>query len=105
MKKKPPTAAPGAIAKLLRMSLGALWMTEEGVRKTVGDLRLPRDATSYLFDQIDKRKTEILKLLRTELHLALSRIDITQLTRNILANHDIEIDAKIRFTPRRETRK
>jgi hypothetical protein len=106
--KKPTTSrrtstrdADGRLAKLLRLGMGAVWMTEEGVRKAVQDLRMPRDATAYLLEQIDKRKSEIFTLVRNEIQRAFKKVDTTQLVKNILKSHDLEIEAKIRFKPRK----
>ncbi|MBI2343360.1 MAG: hypothetical protein HYV02_03335 [Deltaproteobacteria bacterium] len=93
----------GRFAKLLRLGVGAFWMTEESVRKALLEMRMPKEATAYLLEQIDKRKGEIFQLVRDEIQRAVERMDATQLVDNILANHDIEISAKIRLTPRTKT--
>lgn len=93
-------AAPGRLSKLIRMGVGALWMTEEGVRKAIQDLSLPRDATAFVMAQVDKRKTEILKLIRHEIQRAFQSVDIVQLAKNLFRDHELEIEARIRLRPR-----
>lgn len=99
--KRKAESSNSAIAKFIRIGVGALWMTEESVRKAIQDLSLPKDATAYLIDQIDRRKNEIISVIRQEVHLAIQKMDIGEVVNKIVQNHDMEIDATIRFKPKK----
>lgn len=90
---------PGVLSKLLSTGLGALFLTEEGIRKSLKPLGLPRDVTKYLVGQVDKRKDEMMQMVREELHQALSRVPFDRIARDILGTMDIEFT--IHFVPKR----
>ncbi len=91
----------GRLAKLFRLGMGALWMTESGVRKAVQELRLPREAATYLVEQFDRRKGEIFSLVREEVHTAFSKLDLRKLIEHIVQTHEIEIHATVKFKPKK----
>ena len=72
-----------------------LLVTEEGLRKTVSDFHLPKDAVNYLIKQSEKSKDEFLAIFQRELKRFLSRIDIAGLTNDVLDGIAVEINATI----------
>ncbi|MBI2345956.1 MAG: hypothetical protein HYV03_03560 [Deltaproteobacteria bacterium] len=96
--KKEPN---GRLAKLLRLGMGAFWMTEQGVRRAVREVRLPKEATQFLVEQVERRKEEVFEVVRGEIERAIDRVDIKQLARELLEGHEIEVTATVRFKPRK----
>lgn len=91
----------GRLAKLLRLGMGAFWMTEKSVRSAVGELRLPKEATQFLMEQVERRKTEVFEVVRSEIQRTIESLNITGLTEELLAGHDLEVTARIRFIKRK----
>ncbi len=89
---------PGVFTKMLSTGLGALFLTEEGVRKGLKPLGLPRDASNYLMKQVERRKDEFMQVVRDEMHQALKKVPFESIAKEILATNDIEVT--IRFNPR-----
>jgi hypothetical protein len=85
--------------KLLTNGLGAFLLTEDSILKTFKPLGLPRDASKYLIRQVERRKDEILQILRDELHQMLTKMPLEKIARDILATMDLEVT--ISFVPRR----
>lgn len=96
MKRKKP--APSKIGQLWDLSVGALGKTEAGFRRAIDELRLPKEASNFIVQVIDKRKAEILAIVQAELHRLFQRLDMPRLVRACLAENDIEL--RIRFHPR-----
>lgn len=92
-----PKKGDGKLAKLVKLGMGAFWMTEKSVRNAVGELRLPREATQFLIEQIEKRKSEIFDVVRGEIQKAIEKLDVSQLAADFLEDHDVDIAATIRF--------
>lgn len=91
----------GRLAKLLKLGMGAFWMTEQGVRRAVSEVRLPREAAQFLMEQVERRKEEVFEVVRGEIHRAIDRMDLKQLANELLESHDLEITATVRFKPKR----
>ena len=85
--------------KLLTNGLGAFLLTEDSILKGFKPLGLPRDASKYLMRQVERRKDEILQILRDEIHQMLQKMPLEKIARDILSTMDIEVS--VRFVPRR----
>ena len=91
------TMTPELVKKALFTGAGALFLTEDGIKKTVGDFKLPRDVVQYLIRQGEKSKKELFGIVQKELNRFLSTIDITKQVREILDGATFEIDTKVTF--------
>ncbi|MBI4366560.1 MAG: hypothetical protein HY543_07060 [Deltaproteobacteria bacterium] len=95
-------AAPdGRLAKLLRLGLGAFWMTEKSVRSAVQGLPLTKDAANFLLEQIERRKSELVDVVRSEIQHLIAGLDVHALARELLKDYEIDVQAKIRLIPRK----
>ena len=90
----------GVLSKILSTGLGVLFFTEDGLRKGLKPLGLPKDATKYVAKQLDKRKDDLIKVIREELHQVLSRVPFDRIAKDLLKTMDIEVS--IRFVPRQQ---
>ncbi len=86
---------PEMVKRALFLGAGMLFMTEEGVRKILGEINLPREAVSYLIKQSDRSKKEFFGIFQRELNRFLSRVDVTRLTKEVLDGISVEINAKV----------
>jgi hypothetical protein len=89
---------PSVISKLVSTGLAAIFLTEGGIRKGLKPLGIPRDASKYVLKQVEKRKDEMMQMVRDELHQALAKVPFDRIAKDILTSTDIELT--IRFTPR-----
>jgi len=83
------------VKRALFLGAGMLFMTEEGVRKVLGEVNLPREAVSYLIKQSDKSKKEFFTIFQRELNRFLSRVDVTRLSKEVLDGISVEVNAKV----------
>lgn len=99
MKRSAPSDS--RLAKLFRLGVGAVSMTEKGLRKAVFDMRLPKEATQFVVEQLERRKSEIMDVVRNEIQRVIGRIDVTTLARELLKDFEVEVKGTIRLVPKK----
>src|SRR6202048_4776202 len=57
---------PDIVRRAVLTGVGALFMTEEGIRNLVGDMKMPKDALAFLLSQADKTRTEVARVVTHE---------------------------------------
>ncbi|HEX8825388.1 MAG TPA: hypothetical protein VF794_36075, partial [Archangium sp.] len=50
---------PEFVRKVAVAGLGAIFMTEEGIRSLAGQLKLPKEVLGYILGQAEKTKDEV----------------------------------------------
>jgi polyhydroxyalkanoate synthesis regulator phasin len=95
---------PGLLRKTLLLGLGSVSMTEEGVRRMLSDLRLPREEArklfDYLVDQSSKSKADLVNLIGTEVKAFLRTLDLEEELRRVLTGLKVQVRADISFDRR-----
>jgi hypothetical protein len=96
--------AAGFLPDLLRrgLTLGftGFFLTEEAVRKALGE-SVPRDLMDFILKQSERTRAELLDRLAKEFAGALSSLDPVELAKRLLEGRSIEVSAKIRLVPSR----
>lgn len=88
---------PKTLHKALVTGVSAVLMTEEGIRHALGDLRLPKEAISYVVQQTERSRKEVFLALSNEVKRYLSNIDVSAALRKALNGMRVEVRADIRF--------
>ena len=88
---------PDAVKKLALAGVGALFMTEEGIRNVVGDLKLPREAVGNLLAQSEKARAELFKMIALELRRFLEHANIAGELSKALAGITVDVNATLAF--------
>ena len=86
---------PETLKRALFAGAGMLFMTEEGVRKALSEINLPRDAVNYIIKQSEKSKKEFFTIFQRELTRFLDKVDVTRLSKEVLDGIAIEVNAKV----------
>jgi hypothetical protein len=99
-----PAEGPrGPLVELMRKvafaGLGALFMTEEGIRSVAGQLKLPKEALSYALAQAEKTKDEVGRVLSEELRRFLRSENLRADFLQLLAGMSLEVTANVRLVP------
>lgn len=99
----PGDPARGPIVELMRKfafaGLGALFMTEEGIRSLAGQLKLPKELLGFLVSQAEKTKDDIGRIVTDEVRRFLQSEKLREEFLKLLTGMTIEIEAKVRLTP------
>ncbi|MCP5468274.1 MAG: hypothetical protein H7A32_03305 [Deltaproteobacteria bacterium] len=84
--------------KILLTGVGAIFMTEGGVRKSLSDLKLPKDTVINLVENVRKQKDELIKMVTEEIAKFLSHIKVHEEMQKALSGMEVHIDAKVTFS-------
>jgi hypothetical protein len=100
-----PPATPlfGVVPELMRKAalagLGALFMTEEGLRRTAAQIPLPKEALAGLLAQAERTKDDVTRVLAEELRRFLHSETLKRELSQIFAGMHLEVNARIRLVP------
>ena len=85
--------------KALVAGVGALFMTEEGIRSLVGELKLPKELIGVLLSQADRTKQDVVRMLGEELRHFFESTQLHQEILKMLTDVTIEIKTEVRLRP------
>lgn len=89
---------PDAFRKAVVSGISALFVTEENVRNLVSDMRLPKDAMSYVVQQTEKTRREMFRVVAHEVKGFLRNADVTGEMRRALIGLKVQVRAEIKFS-------
>lgn len=92
---------PEIVRKVAVAGLGAVFMTEEGIRNLAGQLKLPKEALTLVLGQAEKTKDEIGRVLSEELRRFLQSDKLRDEFLKMLAGMTIEVRAEVKLVPDR----
>src|SRR6476619_3990164 len=69
---------PDIVKRTFYAGLGAVFTTEEGIRKIASDFHLPKDVANYLIQQAASSKDELFRIVAKELRAFLETINLNQ---------------------------
>ena len=99
----PGDGARGPIVELMRKvafaGLGALFMTEEGIRSLAGQLKLPKEALGFVLSQAERTKDEVGRVLSEELRRFLRSDRLREDFLRLLSGMRVEVTAHVRLVP------
>jgi len=90
---------PEILRRTLDAGLGAVFTTEEGVRKMANDFTLPKDAARYLIQQAHGTKDELFRIFAAELRRFLDSLNLNEELMRLLTSMTFEIKSEIRLRP------
>jgi hypothetical protein len=91
------------VKRTVYAGLGALFTTEEGIRKITGDLKLPKDVANFLIHQAASSKDELFRIVAKELRAFLESANLAGEVQKLLTSLSFEIKTEIRFIPNEES--
>ncbi len=96
----------GGLQDMLRKAvvagIGAVFMTEEGIRTTLKDLKLPKEVIGFILGQAEKSKDELMRVLSEELRRFFESAQLRQELIKVLSQVTIEVKAEVRLKPEGE---
>ncbi len=90
---------PEIVRRTFYAGLGAVFTTEEGVRKLANDVKLPKDVANYLIQQAGTTKNELFRVVAGELRGFLESLNLNEELARLLTSLSFEIKTEIRFIP------
>lgn len=88
---------PEAVKKLALAGVGALFLTEEGVRSVLSEMKLPREAVSGVLTQTEKARSELFRMIAIEFRKFLEHANLSGELSKALTNVTIDVSATVAF--------
>jgi hypothetical protein len=92
---------PELVKKTFAAGMGAVFSTEEGIRKLAREVSLP-DVVGYVASSADGAKDKVFEIVARETREFLSNLNLTEEIAKILTTLSFEIKTEIRFIPNSE---
>src|SRR5215471_18436695 len=93
---------PEIVRRTFYAGLGAVFTTEEGIRKLASEFHLPKDVANYLIQQAAASKDELFGIFAKELRGFLESVNLAGELQKLLTSLSFEIKTEIRFIPNDE---
>jgi hypothetical protein len=90
---------PDIVRRAVLTGVGALFMTEEGIRNLVGEMKLPKDALAFLLSQAEKTRTEVARVVTQETRRFLESDRLRREIWKLLTSVTLEVNATVQLKP------
>ncbi len=90
---------PDVMNRALVAGTGALFLTEEGIRSLVSELKLPGEVVKLMLQQAESTKKELFRLVGQEIRSFLEQSNLSQELVKVLSSVTLDIHTTIRFVP------
>jgi len=97
--KKLSGLVPDLVRRAVLTGVGALFMTEEGLRNLVGEMKLPKDALAFLLAQADKTRSGAVRVVTQEVRRCLESETLRREIWKVLTGVTLEVNATIQLKP------
>jgi hypothetical protein len=95
--KKTDWAISDLVKKAIVSGLGSVFMTEEGIRSYLSEIKLPKEAAQFILGQVTKTKEEMFKVVTAEIRSFLDEIQFDEVLKKLLTGISLELSTKVRF--------
>ncbi len=85
--------------RALMTGIGSVFMTEDMIRRTLSDMKMPKEAVAYVVSQADKTKKDLVSALARELRHFLDGLELQELISKSFENKTFEIHTTIKVIP------
>jgi hypothetical protein len=92
---------PDFVRRMAWAGLGAVFMSEEGVRKVASQLKLPKEALGFLLSQAEKTKDEVGRVVSEEVRKFLQSDRLRDEMLKLIAGMTLEVRAEVKLVPDR----
>jgi hypothetical protein len=93
--EEPAGFLPELLRRGLTLGFTGLFMTEEAVRRALGD-SVPKDTLQFLLEQSDRMRADFLDRLAKEFGRVLSSMDPIEIAHRLLDGRTIEVTTRFR---------
>ncbi len=87
---------PDLLRRTLTLGFTGFFMTEEAIRKALGDT-VPRDALEYVLDQSERMRADFLDRMSKEFGRAMNQMDPAEMLARLLEGRTVEVTARFRI--------
>ena len=102
VRKRLEAFVPDLVKRTFYAGLGAVFTTEEGIRKLATEFSLPKDVVAYLVNSAQSTKDELYRIVARELRGFLEGLNLSQELAKLLTTLSFEVKMEARFIPNDE---
>lgn len=102
VRKRLEALVPDLVKRTFYAGLGAVFTTEEGIRRLATEFSLPKDVANYLIHSAQSTKDELFRIVAKEMREFLQGLNLHQELAKLLTTLSFEIKTEIRFIPNDE---
>ncbi len=93
---------PDLVKRTFYAGLGAVFTTEEGIRKIANEFSLPKDVAAYLINSAQTTKDELFRIVAKEMREFLQTMNLSHEVAKLLTMLSFEVKMEVRFIPNDE---
>jgi hypothetical protein len=101
LRQKLETLVPDLVRRTVNAGMGAVFSTEDSLRRLTRDLNVPNVA-GYLGDAAEGTKDKVLEVVAREVREFLSHVNLSDEIARMLTTLSLEVKTEIRFIPNSE---
>lgn len=101
LRQKLEALIPEIVKRTFNAGMGAVFSTEEGIRKIAKDINIP-DVAGYLATTADTTKDKVLEIVAREVREFLQTMNLGEEVAKLLTTLSFEVKTEIRFIPNSE---
>jgi hypothetical protein len=90
---------PELVKKAVSAGVGAVFTTEEGIRRLAKDMPLPKDVAGYLVNTASSTKDDLMRVVAREVREFLTSVNLSEEIAKMLTTLSFEVKTEIRFIP------
>jgi hypothetical protein len=91
------TLMPDVLKKAVLISIGGILLTEETIRKILGELKISKEIVSVIVQQSNKAKDEIVRILSGEFRALLQNVNVKNEIKNMLKDFKVRVQMEVDF--------
>jgi len=95
------SGVPEFLRRAAAIGLSGFFTTEQAIRKALGDT-VPQEWVDFASEQGERTRRELMDRLADEFGKILQNVDLLEFAEALLSGRTLEIEARIRLTPRGE---
>ena len=93
---------PDLVRRTFAAGLGALFTTEDGIRKITKEVPMPKEVAGYIASTASSTKDEVFRVIARETREFLQTVNFSEELAKVLTMLSFEIKTEIRFIPNEE---
>jgi hypothetical protein len=96
------TFVPELVKRAFTAGLGAVFTTEEGIRRMTKEITLPKEVAGYLVNTAASTKDELMRVMAREVREFLQNVNLSEEIAKMLTTLSFEVKTEVRFIPNSE---
>jgi len=93
---------PELVKKAVAAGMGAVFTTEESIRRLTKEMPMPKEVAGYLVNTASSTKDELFRVVAREIREFLTSVNLSEEVAKMLTTLSFEIKTEIRFIPNDE---